>query len=139
MSAGIQKEPIIGRPPTVEENELLDWAEEVVQKSLTTVQDNLRQMVTLNTALLAGSAALLAQMHVARVCVGLSAVLLIISLSVALFGMFPREATVRVNSPDDIKEKRDRGIRVKMNCLKGAGFFLVTAFCVLIVGLWASS
>ncbi len=99
---------------------------------------DLRQMVTLTTALLAGSAALLSQLRIARACIGLSAGLLIISLVAALFGMFPREAVVNISCLEDIKKERDRGMQVKMRCLKIAGACLVAAFCVLVYGLMAS-
>ena len=137
MSTAIQQEPIIGREPTKEELELVAWAEEAVSKSLGTVQEGLRQMVTLTTALLAGSAALIDKLPLALGCKALSVLLLVLALASALWGALPQEATLDVRCPDEIKAVRDRGRRWKMNCLKFASGCLLAAFLVMLGGLLA--
>jgi hypothetical protein len=59
MSNAIQESVVVGRAPTPEEKELVAWAAESARSSITRANDGLRQLVTLSTAILGGSAALL--------------------------------------------------------------------------------
>jgi hypothetical protein len=135
MNTSIKEESIVGGEPTREETELVAWAEEAVRKSLPTVQESLRQMVTLSTALLAGSAALLSNLPAPMACKGIASLLLLVALASALWGSFPREAIVDIRCPEEIKKVRVRGTIVRMRCLKIAGGCLVFALFLLIGGV----
>jgi hypothetical protein len=91
LSTAIQEETIPGREPTHEELELIAWGEEMARKGLATVHDGLKQMVTLTTALLAGSTAMLGTLPIPTVFKALGAVALLVSLASSLWGSFPRE------------------------------------------------
>jgi hypothetical protein len=137
MSTAIQEQPIFGREPSPEELELVAWAEEAASKGVGAVHEGLRQLVTLTTALLAGSAALLDKLPVSTACKVVFAGLLLVALATSLWGSLPREVTVDVHRPDKIKAARARSRRQKMACLKAASTCLVLAFCVLLGGLLA--
>src|SRR5262249_47428735 len=135
MSTATDQDVILGQEPNHEETELVTWAEETMRKSLDTVRDGLRQLVTLSTALLAGSAAFLGQLPVHPFCKGLTACLLMLTLGCALWGSLPRVAAVDVHYPAAIKREREEGTAAKLRCLQCASGSLLFAFVSLFVGL----
>jgi hypothetical protein len=135
MNAATEEEVIVGRQPTHEELELVTWAEETTRKGLDAVRDGLRQLVTLTTALLAGSAAFLGQLSAPRGWKVAAAVLLLSALALALWGSLPRVALVDVHCPEAIRREREQGTAAKLWCLRGASLFLLLAFAALFVGL----
>jgi hypothetical protein len=139
MSTAIQEEPVVGRPPTPEENELIDWALESSRKRLTTAQEGLRQLITLTTAVLGGSAALLGQLPAPVVFKLSGMVLLVISLAVALYGSLPKEVQVANGSLDEFKAARDAYVRRKLKCLDWAAGLLVGGFAAMILGFVVSA
>ena len=92
-------------------------------------------MVTLATALLAGSAALLGQAPINHAVKVLSAVLLLASLAISLLGTMPLTARIDIRCPEEIKDERDKGVKYKTGCLKVGAFFLVLALGVLLLGM----
>jgi hypothetical protein len=135
MSTVTDENEVLGREPTAEEEELVAWAEEAVRKGLHSVNEALGRMVTLLTALLAGSAALLVQVPMPKGCKGAAVALLLIALASALWGSLPREALLAVNCPDDVRAERERGAAFKMRCLRVASVALVLAFGFAFLGL----
>jgi hypothetical protein len=68
-------------------------------------------------------------------CKGIASLSLIAALASALYGSLPREVTVDIRCPEEIKQVRRRGTIVRMRCLRIAGGCLVFALCVLIGGV----
>lgn len=134
----VRDDIVYGREPTYEERELVTWAEETVRKGVATTQEALRQMVTLTTALLAGSTALLGQLPTPLYFKVMAALSLLFSLGASLWGSLPREALVDIRCPEEIKAARDRMGLFKMNCLRVASVSLVTAFVVILLGVLAN-
>jgi hypothetical protein len=140
MSEAIQEEVIVGREPTVEEQELIDWANEAIRKGPTLVNEGLRQLITLDTALLGGSAALMGQgfLPAPTACKALGVLFLLGSLWMALAGSLPRESLVNVNHIEALRTARGRTIKRKMHYLRWSGRLLVIAFAIVLGGLLAT-
>jgi hypothetical protein len=136
FSTAIQEEKIVGGEPTSEEVELVTWAEEMVRKSLVSIHEGLRQMITLATALLAGSTAVLGGLPIPTLFKAAGALALLLCLAFSLWGTYPREATVDIRCPEEIKEARENGLKVKAWCLWLASISLVVAFAALLLGLF---
>jgi hypothetical protein len=138
MSTDIQEESVVGNLPTPFEQEQIEWAERAIAGSTRAIQESLRHLVTLTTALLAGSAALLGRTSLPGLVLAGCAVLLTLSLSAALVGSWPVERTFDATSAVAIAEVRER-LRVhKARYLKLSGAFLLATACVLIGGFFAS-
>ncbi len=72
------------------EIELVTWAEETVRKESAVASDGLWQLVTLDTALLAGCAALIDKFGIPFALKLAGVALLLVSLAAALVGSLPR-------------------------------------------------
>lgn len=136
MSTGIQPEIIEGREPTSEELEQLAWAQEVHKKSLTTVHDSLRQMVTLATALLAGSAAFFVHLPAPVGFKALGAVFLMACLGFALRGALPQAASFDIHCIEEIREARERSLIVRSRLLLQSSICLFGGFGIIMAGIF---
>lgn len=123
----------IVRASTAEEIELAEWADETYRKSLAVVTDDLKQLVTLSTALLGGTVALYNQMPVPAFFKAAFFLLVLGTLGLSLLGSYPITATVLHDQ--DIKAARDRGISRRSNFLLWANFLLFAAFASLALNL----
>src|SRR6266545_7801565 len=94
MSTATQDNVVVGKEPTTAQKELIVWAETAARNELNIVQEGLRQMVTLATAVLAGSAALLGALPVPTVFKGLGILALLVSLAASLRGAVPYETAM---------------------------------------------
>jgi len=127
--------PILGEQPTAEEIEQVTWAEEAIRAAPGLLRDNLRQLITLDTALLAGSAAFLDKMPMLKELKVLGVALLLISLFSALWGSLPREAQVCPYAPDEIRRARATNLNARLWSLRAAGTFLFLALVVFTIGV----
>jgi hypothetical protein len=135
-NTGITASPALqGEPATADEIEQVQWAEEAARNAGRTLLEGLRQLITLNTALLAGSAAFLSQLAMPKAAKGIGAGLLLISLVCALWGSVPREIQVCPYMPSEIKRTRETVATRRLFWLKFASLSLALAFAVLLLGL----
>ena len=138
MSTQIREEIIVGRQPTAFEREQTEWAERAVAGSTAVIQEGLRHLVTLATALLAGSAALLGRTTLPGPVLTLCAVLLTGALAVSLWGSLPVEQTLDCTRPAQIAAARERLRVAKGRCLLGAAGLLMLTAVVLVGGFLAT-
>lgn len=124
---------IVGMEPTADDVELVTWAHGAAKKSLEVTQESLRHMVTLTSALLAGSAALLSQGLKFDCSKGTGIFLLFSSLIISLYGSLPEMRKFNVHCPEEISSERERGLRRKTGCLKVASFLMAIAFGMFIL------
>jgi hypothetical protein len=126
-----------GEEPTPEEIEQVKWAEEAARNAPALLRDSLRQLITLGTALLAGSAAFLNQVPMPKWMKALGAACLLLSLFGALWGNFPRELLVCPYAPEEIRRARERSLANRLWWLKWAGTWLFAALLAFMAGLLA--
>jgi hypothetical protein len=135
MSEHDDGEVIGARPPDADEQELIAWAEQAKKSSINSLQEGLKQMVTLTSALLAGSAAFYAQLPVNPFVKGVAAALLMLALASALRGWLPRFATFDLTCIEEIREARRKLEQWKTFWLTICGVCLWFGFLVLLAGL----
>ncbi|HEY7427453.1 MAG TPA: hypothetical protein VH682_24680 [Gemmataceae bacterium] len=128
--------PILGEQPTADELEQVTWAEEAIRTAPVLLRDSLRQLITLDTALLAGSAAFLDKMPMPWGLKAMAAVCLLLSLFGALWGSLPREAQVCPYAPNAIKHVRESNLTARLWWLKWASAFLFFGLGLFVVGLF---
>jgi hypothetical protein len=127
--------PIVGEEPTAEEIEQAEWAEEAIRTAPALIRDSLRQLITLDTALLAGSAALLTRASLPKLAAAIGIIALLISLSLALWGSMPREGRLRPCAPNQIRRFRERNLKARMCALQWACGFFFASLIVFAAGL----
>jgi hypothetical protein len=128
------QEPSAGEEPTLDDMEAVEWAREVGRKELQLLQDGLRQLVTLTTALLGGSAALLGQAALPRWCKTLGAVCLLLALASSLVGSLPYRTRFDPRNPDGVRAARLRGVRYKTWLLWTSATALFLALVWFVIG-----
>jgi hypothetical protein len=136
MSEAIQEAEDICRPSTIKETELFEWAEETHRNSLGVLTDSLKQLVTISSAVLGGSAALYNLIPMSNSCKVIFFILLLGVLGISLWGGFPLTASVLFT--EDIEAARERGITRRSRCLRIASALLFTAFAFLAGNLLAT-
>lgn len=127
--------PLLGEAPTFEQLEQVQWAEETLRNAPALLREHLRQLVTLNTALLAGLAAFFDKLPMPHVMKVLAAVCLLLSLLAALWGALPREAQVCPFAPESIKRVRESNVSARLRCLKWASSLLFFGIVSFVVGI----
>lgn len=127
-------EPIKGsaRQPTEDEIFYRQWGYETVKANISTANDVLRLLITINVALLGGGAAFL---HESTITDGFRIVLLVaffVSLAISLIGVYPKESTVDARIPADIKQHKESVLQRKRLFLKLAAGSTLTGLLVSI-------
>ncbi|WP_143063041.1 hypothetical protein [Halopseudomonas bauzanensis] len=123
----MSEEPLkgIARQPTEDEMFYRQWGYETVKANISTANDVLRLLITVNVALLGGGAAFL---HESTIAEGVRIVLLVsffIALTIALIGVYPKESKIDARIPSDVKQHKDAVLQRKRLFLKlGSGFTL---------------
>jgi hypothetical protein len=82
--------------------EQVGWAQETIHNAPALLRENFKQLITINSALLGGSATLLQYLKLSPYFVGLGLLCLLVSLGVSLWGSFPCEASICPYMPDAI-------------------------------------
>ncbi|WP_143166325.1 hypothetical protein [Halomonas cupida] len=113
------------RQPTEDEVFYRQWGYETVKANISTANDVLRLLITMNVALLGGGAAFL---HESTITDGFRIVLLVaffIALATALIGVYPKETKIDARIPADVKQHKESVLQRKRLFLKlAAGFTL---------------
>lgn len=132
-------EVIVGAEPLPDNLDQFEWAEQARRSALAAAEGSLQRLVILTGALLAGGAALSALIPLPFWARAGSPVLLLTALGSSLWGSLPREGSLRIHYPDEVKAFRERALSRKTVSLKVAGWCLFLAFAVLIAGLCLGS
>jgi hypothetical protein len=124
-----------GEEPSTQEIELVKWGEETIRGAETVLHDSLKQLITLNTALLAGSVAFLDRLPGSKGWKIAGAICLLLSLLLALWGNYPRELRLCPHVPSEIKMARDRITVDRASYLLRATTVLVAGLVSFMAGL----
>jgi hypothetical protein len=131
--------PIVGVKATPENAELFKLGKRMIEGSIETVQDTLRQLLTLSTALLGGS---IAFMNEQLTPLGFKAVCVLFfmaTVGISFYGTMPYSAGLVPNIPESVRETRDRALESKTAKLRLAGGSLLLGFAVAVLGIvWRS-
>jgi hypothetical protein len=116
----------------------VEWARESLKRNLPFVNEVLRGLVTLDTALLGGSVLWLGP-QIVPAWFRLAVVLcFLLSLAAAFWGMLPYTGTaVDLRCPDLIHKHKTEALRTKQFWVWVAAWCLIAGFAVALVGLLA--
>ena len=124
-----------GQAPTTEEVELFAWADQAHKNGMEHLHTALDRMVTLITALLAGSAAFYVQLPASPAVKGTAALLLMLGLVAALVGWLPMLKRFDISDPEEIQKVRGQLQSYKIACLRVCCTCLWLAFATLLSGM----
>ena len=126
-----------GGRPSSDDMFYFRWGRETVKNNLTLVNEVLRQLVTLNSALLGGSIAFLDDSVVGAAFKPWIVFAFLASLIGSFLGMMPYEATVDVRVPEEVKRHKDDALRSKRRYLWTAGGCMALGFALAVGGMIA--
>ncbi len=125
-------------PGTPSDGFYLDRGQEMRRQTLPLLNDVLQKLIVLNTALLGifvgiKEIPLSPSMRVAAIVCFLG------SLTLAFFGVYPREWVLVLDDPTGIREQEDASIKTKSSYLRFAAFSLVIGFVFGAIGFVAAA
>ena len=124
------------RPPTDEEIFYQVWGRETLKANIGTATDVLKQLITINVALLGGGAAFLEGSNVASIFRALILFAFFVGLVTALLGVVPTESEIDLRVPEEVKRHKSKALARKRLYLEfSAGF---TVFGLLVAAMVVS-
>lgn len=130
-----RKNVMAGSPPSEDEEFYVLWGRETLKNNLAFTNDVLRQLVTLNTALLGGSIAFLDEKLISSTFKGGIVVLFFLSLITSFVGMMPYQHSVDLRLAEEIRQHKENAFRWKRYCLWVAGILLASGFIIALIGI----
>jgi len=124
-----------GTSPTEEDKFFILWGRESLKNNLVLANEVLRQLVTLNSALLGGSIAFLDEKVIAPSFKVWVIVAFSLSLIVSFLGMMPYEGSVDLRIPEQIKQHKEKALKSKRRYLWAAGLLLGFGFAFALAGM----
>lgn len=109
------------RAPTEEELFYQKWGYETLKANIKTVNEVLKQLITINVTLLGGGVAFIANFDVSNVISSLIMLCFFIGLIVAFLGAIPYESEVDIRIPLQIKRHKKEALKQKRRFLFVAG------------------
>lgn len=130
-------EVIVGGIPTMEDLFYVVVGEQMVKDSLPNLNHSIRHVVTLSTALFAGSV-VIAKEHVVHPGVSIVCMLFFLAaVAVSGFGLIPHESAVAINCPDEVRGAIRDGVTFKRNLLIGSLSLIFMALAIVAIGVIA--
>lgn len=126
----IQPKKAISRVPTSEEIFYQEWGRETLKANIGIVTDVLKQLITINVALLGGGAAFLQSSDVGTAPRALILFAFFVGLISSLFGVIPTESKVDWRVPEEVKIHKSRALSWKRGFLSVSAGFTVLGLLV---------
>jgi type III secretory pathway component EscV len=126
---------VSGRPPSDEESFYTRWARETLKRNINLANEILKQLVTLNTALLGGSVLFLAENMMPGPLRFLAILSFFAALIVSFFGVLPYEAHLDIKNVTAIRNHKQRALHHKRKYLWGSALCSALGFGFVIAGL----
>jgi hypothetical protein len=121
---------------TPETRELYDLGKKMIENSLESVQEILKQLLTLATALLGGSVAFMNEQLMPLGFKAFVVLAFLASVGIAFWGMMPYPAeNFSPNLVQSVPVVRSKALKWKLSRLKVGGLFLFLGFVVACAGL----
>lgn len=122
----------IGEEPTIEESFYIQWGQELLRNNLSFINSVLRQLVSLNSAFLAGSLLLLDEKTVGTNLVKTVDILLFLSLFISFLGIMPYSAKIDLRKPEEVKRFYENSLRWKSTCTWLSGILLTAGIGIVL-------
>lgn len=134
MKVEHSKKPIIiGKKPSEDDEFYIVWGRETLKNGITLQNDLLKQILTLNTALISVS---IFYEKLFKGCEGLFCLFILsflVSLAISLVGIFPNSSGIDLDSPSEIKTHKQQVFIHKQNLVKYAFIFITIGFSVILI------
>ena len=131
-----QSQKAASRAPTADEIFYQEWGRETLKANIETATDVLKQLITINVALLGGGAAFLEGSDVGAVSRALVLFAFFVGLVISLLGVIPTESKVDCRVPEEVKKHKSKALCWKRGFLAvSAGF---TVFGLLVATIVVS-
>lgn len=124
-----------GRPPTDEENMLVDYGIAQFKQTVSNAKDTLGKFLTLDMALIGGTFALIKNSPFPFGCTITILILLACSLSASFYGLWPWGSNVYVFSPESVYAWHCDVVARKKRALTYTAMFFFAALITAIVGV----
>lgn len=126
---------INGKPLTKEEDFYLTLSEEFVKNNSKFVNDVLRQLITLNTALLAGTVTFINKEIINENFKIVVVFFFLIALIISFVGTMPYSGTISFTDPYRVKTFSENALDYKLKYIKISGFISGLGFLIIIIGM----
>jgi len=126
---------VSGRPPSDEELLYIQWVRETLKNNINLANDVLKQLLTLNTALLGGSVLFLAQNMMPGFIRFFAILSFFAALIVSFLGVLPYEAHLDIKNVMAIRNHKKRTLDHKRKFLWGSALCSALGFGIVIAGL----
>ena len=133
------KKRVRGRPPSTDEQFYLEWGYETLKNNFNLLNEVLRQLLTLDAALLAAAIGFLDKIKIPDWSKAFVLILLCASLVISFLGVLPYKGKVDLRKPEDIKLHKEKALASKRRFLWIAASLLFVSFVISILGLLAST
>jgi len=127
-----EKKTLSGAKLSESDKFYLSWGYESQKNNIKIVNDVLRQLITLNSAMIAGSIALLKSNLIGEQYTKAIILLFFVSLVTSFWGVFPFEGSFDIRRIDQIRKHKKRALKVKVTYMTVSGVLMVTGFAIAI-------
>jgi len=124
-----------GRPPSDKELYYARWARETLKRNIDLANDVLKQLVTLNMALLGGSVLFLAEDMMPQPLRFLAIFSFLAALIISFLGVLPYESHLDIQNVTAVRYHKQQALRHKRKYLWGSAFCSALGFGFVIAGL----
>lgn len=121
--------------PTEDDKFYVSWGRESLKNNLTHANEVLRQLVTLNSALLGGSIAFVDPTIIAIPFKVGVIIAFFVSLILSFLGIMPYEGAPDLRKPKDIKQHKEDALKSKRCYLWSSGLLLGVGFGFALAGI----
>jgi hypothetical protein len=121
--------------PDPEAEFFADWGLETFKRNLTFVNETLRSVMTLSSALAGGSVVFGVQSGLSPSARVIAGFLFFAALIVSLVGVLPYHGQVDLRVPADIRQHKETALRLKLCCVWVAAFLIVLGLFAALIGL----
>jgi magnesium-transporting ATPase (P-type) len=129
--------PIKVTGPSEDEEFYISWGRETLKNNITLVNEVLRQLVSLNIALLGGSIVFLNDNLIDWAFKVAIILMFFSSLIFSFVGIMPRGGRVDLRVAEEIRRHKSRILKWKLYFVGTAGLLLGTGFILALIGLLA--
>ena len=135
MTKNQNQQPIKATAPSEDDEFYISWGRETLKQNLVFANEVLRQLVTLNVALLGGSIIFLDNKFVDTNIKALAILFFFISLAISFIGIMPYTRSVDLRVADDIRKHKKSALIHKRYYLGVAGGLIGFGFITIFYGL----
>lgn len=123
-----------GKKPTEDDVFYTNWGQETMKNNITLCNDVLKQLITINSALL-GISIIYEYVIANKVLKVFVLLLFFISLVIAIIGILPYENKVELDVPNEIKKHKIKALKHKRCYLWVSAIAILVGFALILVEL----